>query len=250
MDASKEPGNQTMSGIINKVRRELKQSSDKNTLKSSQRFFKEKIRLYGVKTPVVIKTGKKYLKEINDKKKADVFGLCEELWRSGYMEESFIACLWAYSVRKDFTPEDFKVFEKWVNNFVGNWASCDTLCNHTIGAFVEMYPEYVSGLKYWASSKNRWMRRASAVSLIVPAKKGFFLKDILGIADILLLDRDDLVQKGYGWLLKVASHTHRKEIFDYIMRKKTMMPRTALRYAIEKMPIGLRKKAMKKDTEG
>ncbi len=250
MEASKEPGIQTMSGIINKVRHELKQSSDKKTLISSQRFFKEKIRSHGVKTPVVIKIGKKYLKEIKDKKKTVVFDLCEELWRSGYMEESFIACLWAYSVRKDFAPEDFKVFEKWVNNFVGNWASCDTLCNHTIGAFVEMYPEYVSGLKNWASSKNRWMRRASAVSLIVPAKQGKFLKDILEIAGILLLDRDDLVQKGYGWLLKAASHTHRKEIFDYIMRKKTIMPRTALRYAIEKMPKKLKKKAMEKDKEG
>ena len=249
MEANKEQGNQTMMSIINKVRRELKQNSDVKTLKSNRRFFKEEIRLFGVKTPVVIKIGKKYLKEIKDTKKTGVFDLCEELWRSGYIEESFIACLWAYSVRKDFRPEDFKVFGKWVNNFVGNWASCDTLCNHTIGAFVEMYPEYVSGLKDWASSKNRWMRRASAVSLIVPARRGKFLKDILEIADILLLDRDDLVQKGYGWLLKAAGHTHRKEIFDYVMRKKAMMPRTALRYAIEKMPKGLRKKAMEKKKE-
>ena len=250
MEADKEPENHTMSGIINKVRHELKQNSDVKTLKSNRRFFKEEIRLYGVKTPVVIKIGKKYLTEIKGMEKTRVFHICEELWRSGFMEESFIACLWAYSVRKDFAPKDFKVFEKWVNNFVGNWASCDTLCNHTIGAFVEMYPEYVSGLKQWALSKNRWMRRASAVSLIVPAKQGKFLKEILEIADILLLDQDDLVQKGYGWLLKTASHAHRKEIFDYIMRKKTRMPRTALRYAIEKMPKNLKRKALKKDKEG
>ncbi len=202
-----------------------------------------------MKTPVVIKIGKAFLKEIKDKQKTEVFDLCEEFWRSGYLEESFIACLWAYSMRKDFRPEDFKVFEKWVNNFVGNWASCDILCNHTIGAFMEMYPEQMPGLIDWAASKNRWVRRASAVSLIVPAKQGKFLKDILAIADILLADQDDLVQKGYGWLLKAASHTHRKEIFDYIMKKKAIMPRTALRYAIEKMPKGLRIKAMKKEKE-
>ena len=136
------------------------------------------------------------------------------------MEESFIACNWSYFIRKDYEPKDFKVFEKWINNFVSNWASCDTLCNHTVGAFLEMYPEYVSNLKKWAKSKNRWMRRASAVSLIVPAKQGKFLKDIIEIADILLLDQDDLVQKGYGWMLKAASHTHPKEIFDYIMKEK------------------------------
>lgn len=76
---------------------------------------------------------------------------------------------------------------------------------------------------------------------------GNFLKDIFEIADTLLLDPDDLVQKGYGWMLKAASRTHQKEIFDYIIKKKTIMPRTALRYAIEKMPKELKIKAMGKE---
>lgn len=55
-----------------------------------------------------------------------------------------------------------------------------------------------------------------------------------------------MVQKGYGWLLKVASQTHEKEVFDYVMTNKSNMPRTALRYAIEKMPKSLKEKAMDK----
>ncbi len=235
-----------MISIINKIRQELKQNSDEKTKKTGQTFFKEKIKLYGVKTAIVRKIGQEYFKAIKDKKKMAIFDLCEELWRSGYMEESFIACTWSYFIRNDYEPKDFEIFEKWVNNYVSNWASCDTLCNHTVGAFVEMYPEYLSDLKKWAKSKNRWMRRASAVSLIIPAKQGKFLKDIFEIADTLLLDQDDLVQKGYGWMLKAASHTHQKEIFDYIIKKKSIMPRTALRYAMEKMPKELRIKAMEK----
>ncbi|OGW45032.1 MAG: DNA alkylation repair protein [Nitrospirae bacterium RBG_13_41_22] len=235
-----------MSSIINKIRQQLKQNADKKTKESGQGFFKEKIKLYGVKTAIVNKIGKEYFKAIKDKKKTEIFDLCDELWRSGYMEESFIACNWSYLIRKDYEPKDFEVFEKWINNYVSNWASCDTLCNHTVGAFVEMYPEYLSDLKKWAKSKNRWLRRASAVSLIIPAKQGKFLKDIFEIADTLLLDQNDLVQKGYGWMLKAASHTHQKEIFDYILKKKTIMPRTALRYAIEKMPKELKIKAMEK----
>jgi 3-methyladenine DNA glycosylase AlkD len=235
-----------MISIINKIRQELKQNSDEKTQKTGQNFFKEKTKFYGVKTAIVSKIGKEYFKDIKDKKKTEIFDLCEELWRSGYMEESFIACNWSYFIRKDYEPKDFKVFEKWVNNYVSNWASCDTLCNHTVGTFVEMYPEYLSDLKKWAKSKNHWMRRASVVSLIIPAKQGKFLKDIFEIADTLLLDQDDLVQKGYGWMLKAASRTHQKEIFDYIIKKKSIMPRTALRYAIEKMPKELRIKAMEK----
>lgn len=235
-----------MSAIINKIRLELKQIGDEKTRTSSQRFFKEKTKFYGVKNPIANKIGKDHFNAIKDKKKTGIFNLCEELWRSGYMEDSLIACNWSYYVRKDFGPEDFKIFEKWVNTFVDNWASCDTLCNHTVGAFVEMYPEYVSGLKKWALSNNRWMRRASAVTLIIPARKGKFLKDIFEIANTLLSDQDDLVQKGYGWMLKAASRANPKEVFDYVMEKKQVMPRTAFRYAIEKMPEELKEKAMEK----
>jgi 3-methyladenine DNA glycosylase AlkD len=109
-----------------------------------------------------------------------------------------------------------------------------------------MHPSFLSGLKKWARSKKRWVKRASAVSLIVPARKGKFLDDIFEIADILHFDTDDMVQKGYGWMLKAASEAHQKEVFNYVMSKKTTMPRTSLRYAIEKMPQALKAKAMTK----
>jgi len=90
------------------------------------------------------------------------------------------------------------------------------------------------------------MRRAAAVTLIIPARKGKFLGAIVDIADRLLLDQDDLVQKGYGWMLKAASEAYQQEIFDYVMQNKAVMPRTALRYAIEKMPATLRSRAMER----
>lgn len=67
------------------------------------------------------------------------------------------------------------------------------------------------------------------------------------LADILLQDGDDLVRKGYGWLLKEASREHRDAVFGYVLGKKRIMPRTALRYAIELMPQEMRKEAMRKD---
>jgi 3-methyladenine DNA glycosylase AlkD len=116
-----------------------------------------------------------------------------------------------------------------------------------MGDFIEKFPEYSGELKRWTQLDNRWMRRAAAVSLIVPAKHGKFLDDVLEIADLLLTDNDDLVRKGYGWLLKEASRHHQKDIFDYVMRNRRAMPRTALRYAIELMPKELKADAMVKD---
>ena len=89
------------------------------------------------------------------------------------------------------------------------------------------------------------MKRAAAVSLIIPAKKGQFFPEIMQIADRLLLDKDDMVQKGYGWMLKEASKLHQDEVYRYILKHRKDMPRTALRYAIEKMPPELKTEAMK-----
>ena len=66
------------------------------------------------------------------------------------------------------------------------------------------------------------------------------------IADILLADKDDMVQKGYGWMLKEASKANPEVIFEYVIRHKATMPRTAYRYAIEKLPADLKRVAMEK----
>ncbi len=137
-------------------------------------------------------------------------------------------------------------FKRWIERYINNWAKCDRFCNHTIGDLIEKYPEIVFEVKSWAKSNNRWLKRASAVSFIVPAKQGIFLADALEICDVLLLDGDDMVQKGYGWLLKEESREHQKEVFDYVVKNREVMPRTALRYAIELMPKELKAEAMKK----
>lgn len=235
-----------MSEIISNIRKELILNANEKAKASAERYFKGGIKLYGLITPEVTRIGKLCYKDIDDKSKQNIFSICNELWQSGFLEESIIACEWSYNVHKQYTPEDFKIFDSWVTNYVTNWASCDTLCNHAVGTFIEMYPEYLAQLKKWAHSPNRWAKRASSVSLIIPARKGKFLNDIFEIANILHSDKDDMVQKGYGWMLKAASQAHQKEVYDYVLSKKATMPRTSLRYAIEKMPAELKAIVMAK----
>ncbi len=232
--------------VVNQVRQELQRNVDPNTGMYSRSFFKEEIKSLGVKIPVVTKIAERLFEQIGHLSKDTIFGYCEELLRSGYVEEAFVAYRWSDFLKKRYEPGDFVVFERWLSTYVSNWAECDTLCNHTLGTFVERYPEYVERLKEWTQSQSRWVRRGAAVTLILPARKGLFLDDVLEIADKLLLDEDDLVQKGYGWMLREASKKHQKVVFDYVIKNRATMPRTALRYAIEKMPQDLRKEAMKK----
>jgi 3-methyladenine DNA glycosylase AlkD len=232
--------------VLTNIRKALKQYSDEKVRKSFERFFKESVRFYGVKSAVVGKIAREHFKSINTFDKKTKIILIEELLKGGYFEESMVAYAWADRIIKSFEEQDFVILEQWLSKYVSNWAECDTLCNHAMGSFIKKFPAYVKHLKTWAKSRNRWVRRGAAVTLILPARHGKFLADVFEIADILLADKDDLVQKGYGWMLKEASKTHQKEVFDYIMKNKNAMPRTALRYALEKMPPALRKKAMEK----
>jgi len=235
-----------MDPVIAAIRKELSENADPDIARSSQRFFREEIRCYGMKTAAVEKIAKKYWKEVRSREKTEIFSLCEELYRSGYLEETFIVSTWAHLLSDRFEPEDLAVFERWIDTWITNWASCDGFCNHAVGDFMMKYPDRVEDLKRWARSPNRWMRRAACVSLIVPAKRGEFLPVVFELADLVLTDPDDMVQKGYGWLLKEASRKHQEEVFEYVVRNKTVMPRTALRYAIELMPKEMRAEAMKK----
>jgi len=235
-----------MKSIPERIKEDLIAGSDEQTRISGERFFREDVKLYGVKSAMTERIAKEYFREIKERPKNEIFLMCEELWKSGYLEEAGIACNWSYFVHKRYEPTDFEIFERWISKYVTNWAACDTLCNHSVGTLVEMYPEKINDLKRLAHSKNRWEKRASAVSLIIPARKGMFLNDIFEIAEILITDTDDMVRKGYGWMLKAASQAHQDKVFDFVMNHRTIMPRTSLRYAVEKMPADLKLRAMAK----
>lgn len=232
--------------LIQEIRKQLKEHIDPEYQKSIQRFFKEEIAVYGVRRPEVKKITAHYFQKIKDKPKEEIFGLCEELISSGMMEERGIAFDWAFRLQKLYVPTDFQVFESWLKKYVSNWGACDHICA-LLGAFMDQFPEFIPKVKEWSASKNRWFRRASAVAFIPLISKKKNLDDVFEIAGLLLQDEDDLVQKGYGWLLKEASNKYPQEVFDYVMEHKASMPRTALRYAIEKMPPDWKKKAMAKD---
>jgi 3-methyladenine DNA glycosylase AlkD len=236
-----------MNPTIQQIRLDLKANVDQHTKETAKRYFKEAIKVYGVKTAAVGKIAKKHWLQVKTLPKQAIFEACEELYKSGYIEEAFIVSDWMPRYIDNLQASDITIFRRWIESYISNWAECDGFCNHTIGDLIEKYPEIVAEVKSWANSQNRWMKRASAVSFIIPAKRGEFLKDAFEICDVLLLDGDDMVQKGYGWLLKEESRRHQKEVYDYVVAHKKTMPRTALRYAIELMPKELKFEAMKRD---
>lgn len=232
--------------IIKQIRQELKKYIDPVYRAGERRFFKEAIKNFGVRLPQRRKIAAKFWPEVKTLKKTELFNLADKMFNSGYNELATIASSWIWRKREKFKAEDFRVFAKWVNKYFDNWAKIDDFCTHSLGYLVNQYPELTKELLRWINSSNRWTRRAAAVSLIYPfGQRKKYLPMIFKVAGKLLVDEDDMVQKGYGWMLKEASKYNQPHVFAFVMEHKAKMPRTALRYAIEKLPIRLKLKAMK-----
>lgn len=235
--------------ILKEIREELHElAKNPNNIKDYSRFHKDGKKHINLASAITRKFYAEKFKQIKNLNKKQIFDFCEELLK--YKDDSCrgMAFDWAFRIRKQYTKEDFAIFERWLDKYVDTWGSCDDFCTHAFGYHLSIFPEFISKIHLWTSSKNKWKRRASAVIFIYSARQGKYLDDVLETAKSLLLDEEDLIQKAYGWMLKEASKSNQKEIFDFVMKNKSNMPRTALRYAIEKMPASLKKQAMTKNS--
>ena len=234
--------------IIDTLRGEIKKYDKPENWINYQQFFKEKLKHpRGLKAAILRKISRQCFREIKNSPRQEILAICDRLVNSGERYHRFYGFEWALAIRDQYTLADFKLFESWLKKHVDNWGACDHICCGPIGHHVRQFPKQVAATQKWTSSKNRWLRRAAAVSLIIPVRNNMLLDEVFDTASILLTDGDDMVQKGYGWMLKEASNRFPDEVFAYVMANKAAMPRTALRYAIEKMPPARRKEAMRKD---
>ena len=233
-----------MRDVLRLARALLQEHADPAVRESTQRFFKEGVRAYGVRGPDVKKVARQIWAAVKKRPGAEIVGLCDALWESGYMEEGGIACELSCFLRKSYAEADIAVFERWLDAFVQNWAHCDQLCTRSVAAFLGIYPDCAPRVTAWAHSENRWKKRAAAVSFVPLARKGMHMDAVFAVAGILLRDPDDMIQKGYGWMLKAAGEARPEEVFAFCMERRDAMPRTAFRYALEKLPPAMRSEAM------
>lgn len=234
-----------VSAIIADIRQRIAEGADPARAEGEQRYFKGTIRSRGLSVPKC----QAIARDIFRRHKAELtqdgwFVLAERLLASRWHEEGTIGLEIIRRVKPAPSAALFDTYERWLASYVGNWAHCDELCTHLIGDVIEARPALVRHLPPWTKSPNRWLRRGAAVSLVLPARRGTFLRESLSIARALIDDQDDLVQKGFGWLLKEAARTHRPEVTAFLEQHAHRMPRTAFRYAIELFPPAERKRLM------
>ena len=95
-------------------------------------------------------------------------------------------------------------------------------------------------LSGWTRSRNLWIRRAALVALVPPARKGERLEEAYEAALAVAADREDLIHKASGWLLREAGKTDAQRLERFLLHHGPTLSRTTVRYAIERFPRGRR----------
>lgn len=121
---------------------------------------------------------------------------------------------------------------------INNWDLVDVACRYVIGVYLEDKPRDV--LYRLAASDSVWERRTAIVSTWWFIRSGD-LDDAFALSELLLHDSHDLIHKATGWMLRYAGDHDQQRLTAFLDRFASSMPRTMLRYAIEKFPPELRK---------
>lgn len=228
----------TPAEIARKARAVLKAKADPARARGAERYFKETVKCYGLASPDVRDLDAALYGLVKkDWTYAEAVELCDILFADPELEAKAIGGLILARFKKSYPPAFFTKVKGWLAaDRLNNWASVDVFCTDALAAFLERYPAYVEKIKGWAFHPNRWVKRASLVAFIRHARKGRFLDDIYDIAVSIFPVRDDLVHKANGWLLREAGKTDAARLELFLLAYGPAIPRTTLRYAIERFP--------------
>jgi 3-methyladenine DNA glycosylase AlkD len=229
--------------VAGRARRALAALADPVKARGAERYFKETVKCYGVAAADIHALAADLYAAVKPRWTAEeAMALCDILFADPELEATSVAAL-ILGRFKTSTPESLFIRVKgWLAaDLLASWASVDVLCPDVMGAFLERHPAYVDRIKTWALHPNRWVKRASLVSFIKLARKPAFLPAIYDISTSAFGVDDDLVQKANGWLLREAGKADSARLEKFLREHGPAIPRTTLRYAIERFPEAKRR---------
>lgn len=227
------------------IRRALKEGGSAEHASGVQWFFKDEIKSLGWYTADLRRVVRRLRREIlRHHDLRFLVNVADELFRGPVLEEKVAAVFLLENLDAQFTDHEFLRFESWLDR-LSSWADHDGLVHYLISPMVARVPSRIKSVFRWAKSANRWHRRASCVALIRCARARKCFPQITKLADHLLGDEDDMVQKGLGWLLRENAKFDAQRTVPYLMKIRKGAPRLVLRTACETLAPRLRAKILR-----
>lgn len=226
--------------MIGKIEESLKKLKNKDKAEILQRFFKtqkgqygEGDKFLGIIVPLQRQVAKEYYKQI------EIDDLIELLNSDIHEFRLTAVFILVYKFQKAENKERDKIYKFYLKNIerINNWDLVDLSAPNIIGEYLK---DKDRGVLYkLADSDNLWRRRVAILSTFSFIRENDF-KDALKISRILLNDEHDLINKAVGWMLREIGKRDLKTEEGFLLKYYKTMPRTTLRYAIERFSVDKR----------
>lgn len=226
------------------LKKELKSKADPKRAKLLQGFFKTEAGEYGegdIFLGVTVPETRKIARKFEDIKFSEI----KKILTSKIHEERLVALLiLVHNFQMGGDDERKKIFQFYLANTkkINNWDLVDLSAHKIVGVYLLNRSRDV--LYKLAYSKNLWEKRISIISTFAFLKNNDF-EDILNISEILLNDKHDLIHKAVGWALREVGKKSLKTEEKFLKKHYGKMPRTMLRYSIERFPERKRRAYLK-----
>lgn len=232
--------------IFEQIRQELEAEADQDKASVVARFFKTGPGEYGegdIFLGVIVPKQRLIAKRHRDASLADI----GRLLKSKIHEERLTALLiltYQYPSATEEKKKEIYDFYLAHSSWVNNWDLVDATCPHIVGAYLHSHERSVPDKL--VRSDNLWERRMAVLACFYFIKRGQ-ADDFLQIAEKLLADKHDLIHKAVGWMLReVGKNCGEMILKSFIDKHRQEMPRTMLRYAIERLGENERKHYLNK----
>jgi 3-methyladenine DNA glycosylase AlkD len=170
---------------------------------------------------------------------------CDRLIRRPEFEAKAVGVLVLARWHRTFPPGLVRQVRRWLRDgHCATWAAVDLVAPSLVAPLIARHAALLSEVTRWTSAGSLWQRRAAAVSLVPLARRGQALSEAYAVAEALFPDRHDLIHKAAGWLLREAGKTDAVRLEAFLRRHGPAIPRTTLRYAIERFPPARRRRLL------
>jgi 3-methyladenine DNA glycosylase AlkD len=249
----KRPNRETAASMTRKAMAMLKSAADKRVAEQSLAYFKayDRVSFVGVRAPEVREIESQIFQAVKPSwSLPDALLFADAMIRSRYLEAKAVGVLLLSRYTRGYDESLLTMIRGWLaDGHCSNWATTDVLSTTVLTGLLRRYPHLLESLKRWTASESMWVRRAAAVSLTPFARRGEHLDTSYTIAEALLDDPEDLMHKAVGWLLRECGKTDARRLEAFLLAQGRRIPRTALRYAIERFTPDLRKRLLE-ETRG
>ncbi len=226
----------------------LRAAGDPSLAEQARAYFKayENVSFLGIRSAQVREIEKAVFHAVKPVwSGADALRFADILIRNRFLDAKSVGILLLSRYVKQLGTALMPAVRCWLSEgHCANWATTDVLSTTVLTPLLRQHPELLGHLPDWARCESLWVRRAAAVSLTLLARRGEHLDTAYAIATALLGDSEDLMHKAVGWLLRECGKTDGRRLERFLLANGPKIPRTAVRYAIERYSEATRRRLL------